>query len=482
MKTIHNCISIFILILNLSTVFAQKPELIKIEYSDLRIIDSLYGKIPYEKLLDKEFTKILTGQSTNFGTFATLGTEDDIASLSGHIAIQDHSSLGINLKGGVTEGTVSLLNGQEVNPNVSIGLQLNIGIYKNNKKDTLRADATQVLNFINTIDSLIKKTSNLRYQIDISREKKELEVKQKVLLIKQKERNLKLLMDYKPKTNKTDIFQQEIESDSIMLIFESTTNEITQLKKDTYDLKQDLFLLTTTMLDREKQNIEGLKSEKYKMELQKLSLISYNLDWFSFNCNISNRTFELLDTTLSFDNQINKSNFNTFELGLKYNKYQLKDEPFRTYYYSIGISYLIEDNFDDLVKTTLIQKQDISSASLSRTIEKTKTVYIGDYRYGISKLKLNYNLYWFLTYNQSIALHFNPTVRTDFKEEPKIDCVAGFLVGFRNQEKANTVINTELFYDIKDIFTNSQNEDDKFIDRGTIGIKLSFPIFFNQKL
>lgn len=437
-------------------------------------------EVPYKYLLDKEFTKVLLDQNTNFGSFASLETKDDIASLSGHISFKQNSNLGINLKGGVTEGIVALLNGQEVNPNISLGLQFNLGIYKDTQ--SIRADATQIFNFLYALDSLRKATRNIIYTIDNSRDKKEFEIKQKDLQLKQKDRNLQTLLAYKPKSSNIKYLQKNIETDSIQVLILNTKYEIAQLKNDIANLNNELTNLTDDMLAREKQNIQASNVKKHKLELQKLSLISYKLNWFSFSARLNNRTFETLDSSLVYNNQISKTNNTNCEIGINYNVYQLKDEPFQSYFFSIGIAYLLEDNFEDLIKTTLNEKQDISLPPQSRTIEKTKTVYIGEYRSGISKMKLDFNSYWFLTYNQSIALHINPTARADFKENIKIDCVVGLLVGFREKDKDNSIINTELFFKIADMFKKVEDEGDKFIDKGSIGIKLSVPINFNQKL
>ena len=107
----------------------------------------------YKSLLDREFTKILTGQNTNFGTYATFSTKDEIASLAGNIKIKDESSLNINLKGGVTEGHVPLINGEDVNSNITLNLQFNLGLYKNLEKE-IQSDATKRKNYEYSVDSL----------------------------------------------------------------------------------------------------------------------------------------------------------------------------------------------------------------------------------------------------------------------------------------------------------------------------------------
>jgi hypothetical protein len=432
--------------------------------------------IPYNKILDREFTRILTGQSTNFGTYAALGTKDDIASLSGHIPVKNKSSIGINMRGGVTEGIVSLLNGEDVNSNISFGIQFNWGIYNyTKKKNFLLADATQMQNFLNTVDSLSQITIQSRDKIDDTKQEINLSLRKKELSIKQKNRELTNLI------NQRKEIIANISLDSINVLILTMENEVRQLKRDTSYLNHQLLNYTDDMIARQKQNLENNKVQKYNNESKNLSLIAYNLKWFSISTNLQNRTFTQFDDSLDFDHQLNKRTFNNFELGINYNQYHLRDKAFGSYYFSVGASFLYEDNFNDLNKITLNQKQVISTSPSTRSIESTKTVYSGDYLNGISKLKVSFNSYWFFTYKQSFAFHFNPSFRTKFNDI-KLDLIAGFLVGFENQDKKNTILNAELFYNMKDLFHKSINEDDQFSDRADLGIRLSFPINFNQKL
>lgn len=444
-------------------------------------IDSLSNSsIPYDKILDREFTKILTGQSTNFGTYAALGTKDDIASLSGHIPVKNKSSIGINVRGGVTEGVVSLLNGEDVNSNISVGIQFNFGIYNYTKKNFVIADATQMLNFLNTVDSLSQVTIQNRDKIDDTKQEINLSLRKKELGIKQKKRELGNLI--KQKKEMDVLGGIEIRIDSINVLILSMENDLRQLKRDTFYLNHQLLTYTDDMIARQKQNLENNKVQKYNNEFQKISLVGYKLKWFALSTNLQNQTFNQFDGSLDFDHQLSKKTFNNFELGISYNKYQLRDESFGSYYFSFGVSYLYDDNFDDLNKITLNQKQDISTSPIIRSIESTKTVYSGDYQKGISKLKMSFNSYWFFTYNKSFAFHFNPSFRTKVNEDVKFDLITGFLIGFENQEKKGTILNAELFYNMQDLFHKSVNEDDQFSDRADLGIRLSFPINFNQKL
>lgn len=85
------------------------------------------------------------------------------------------------------------------------------------------------------------------------------------------------------------------------------------------------------------------------------------------------------------------------------------------------------------------------------------------------------------TYNNAFAFHFEPCLRTNFQEKLKFDNTARILLGFKNSEKDKSVINIELYYNMKDIFKKSENDNDEFSDRSSIGLKLNFPITFKSK-
>lgn len=416
----------------------------------------------YKSLLDREFTKILTGQNTNFGTYATFSTKDEIASLAGNIKIKDESSLNINLKGGVTEGLVPLVNGEDVNSNITLNLQFNLGLYKNLENE-IQNDATKRKNYEYSKDSLKIVIQKAKDELEFAKQKTELEIKKKQeLLIKLGKIDLKLI---------ADPLRREIKKDSIEIQTKQLNIEIDILKIKANGIDKN-------EIARQSKNLDDHLEKFNKARFEKLGLLSYNINWLSFYGRLNNKAFNSFNETAPYENQITKINFNQLEFGLSYNIYNLKDNSRSTYYFAVGASYLLNDNFDDLTKKTLNDKQDIAASPNSRNLSETKTVYLGEYKRNISQLKANANLYWFPTLNQSFAFHIEPSVRTNFEEKMKLDNIVGFLLGFKNSEKDQNVINIELYYNMKDIFKKSENEDDQFSDRSSIGLKLNFPITF----
>ncbi|MBD0724818.1 hypothetical protein B6A10_06465 [Flavobacterium sp. L1I52] len=416
----------------------------------------------YKRLLDREFTKILTGQNTNFGSYATFSTKDEIASLAGNIKIKDESSLNINLKGGVTEGLVPLVNGEDVNSNITLNLQFNLGLYKNLEKG-IQSDATKRMNYEYSIDSLKIVIRKAKEELALAKKKTGLEIKQKQEKLGRLAKiDLNLIDDPK---------RRDIKKDSIEIQTKILTNDIAILEDKSKSLNQ-------AEIDRQSKNLDDQLVKFNTARLEKLGLHSYNINWLSFYGRLNNKAFNLFNQTAAYEDQIKKINFNQLEFGLSYNIYNLKDNSRGTCYFAVGASYLLNDNFDDLTKKTLNDKQDISASPNSRSLIETKTVYLGEYKRNLSLLKANANLYWFPTLNQGVAFHIEPSLNTNFEEKIKFDNIVGVLVGFKNIEKDQNVINIELYYNMKDIFKKTKNEDDQFRDRSSIGLKLNFPITF----
>ncbi len=437
--------------------------------------DSASSAVPYNKILDREFTKILNGQQTNFGTFASLGTKNEIASINGHIPLGGNSSLGINIKGGVNEGLVYLLEGEDVSSNISAGLQFNYGVYSNKNKRTIKADATQMISFEKMIDSLKVETVRKRNEVDNAKKILELDIRRKEKELREKTAELERS---RKELAQSGNGKRKSEKDDLELIIMSLEVDSLNLIQDISYLKAKADYLTPDYIAKQKQKIESAKVSKYRKELKNLSLIQYNIGWFSLIANFNNKYFKLLES----DNSYTYTSFNQLEFGINYNRYCLKDEFFGTYYLSFGVSYLLDDNFDDLSQKTFVQQKVISTSPDTKYIQTSKTVYGGDYESNISTLKIAFNSYLFLGYKKAFAIHLNPWYQDDFKGDSDFDLTVGLMAGFKNQEKKNNIINAELFYTIDDLFHAAEDEDDQFSDRSYLGVRLSFPISFNQNL
>jgi len=167
-----------------------------------------FDAIDFQDVLQRHFTSVLNGENIGMGNFATLQTKDDIATFSGTFNVNEKSNLSLTFKGGVTEGISQLLKGNEVNSNISLGVQYNFGLFSNSS--TITTSATESYNLIQSLDSL--GNVELKMENDTSMILPNLRYKYNKLLSDE----LKLI-EKKNKINKSNDLKASITNDSILI-------------------------------------------------------------------------------------------------------------------------------------------------------------------------------------------------------------------------------------------------------------------------
>lgn len=433
----------------------------------------------YSKLLDKEFSHVLTGKNTESGSVASLSTESDIATFSGHFRLGKRSNINITAKGGVTEGIIPLISGGKTSSNISVGLRYNLGIYKH--INNIYVDATKFEQFRMKEHELIALNSKKIAEIRIRKEKLELDLLNKTLELDKKTISLKeanaSTAPKNPDPIKYKYLQDSIISKRKQLEYDIAVinNELDLLKYDLANFKES----DTSIL---MQVADEAMSEEYKKEWMKLNLIGYNLKWWSFGINLNNRSFKSFADSLSFDDQITKNNFNNVEILIARNRYNLNpDKRLCTFYQSYGLKLSYEDNFDELTKTEVADLDTISLTPTLRTVTSKQTVYTGEYNRDNVYYTFFYDLYWFLNQNQTLAIHINPTFKDNSnRKDEKFNLLTGIMVGFQDKEDDKNIINLELFFKMKNLF-GKYDEGESFSDRTNLGLSLNFPINLRRK-
>ena len=113
-------------------------------------------------------------------------------------------------------------------------------------------------------------------------------------------------------------------------------------------------------------------------------------------------------------------------------------------------------------------------------LQNKYTAYYGeDYTDSIVGFRLYTDYYRFLFKNNIVALHLFPQLQTYRSELPVWNCGVGLFFNLKNakDDKDNTVVNAELFYNVLDVF-DVTNSDYRLIERNNVGIRFSFPINF----
>jgi len=426
-----------------------------------------FNSIDYRKLLSNEQTKILNGDNSLFGGFASLKTEDKIATFSGNIPISEFNSINLSIKGGATEGIVSLFNKEKVNPNIEFGIQLNLGLYGNTKV-ALYTDATKLLSYLSLIDS----TQNVLAQVKSKNSTllKQLEIENFHLTKKVS----KISTDINQLESHLSLSQEDIiKVDSLKLEHQKLTLQLSQSNNYLQHLNTGTNIQDETA-HRDQVAIENSESTIDKIE-KNIVLTAYTLKWFSIFANLNNRTFNFYDPNLEFINQVKKQRTNNYEFGLSGNIFHNSSNNFSSLFGAIGASYKSEDNFSSLDESTITETTKITDNGLTRTNTTNKKVYSGEYNSSLKYLKLYVDFYWFLDKEQSIALHFNPEVRRNFNEFNEDNYTLGLFLSLQDKENQKSKINIELFY--KKTNQTFSNDTDAVLN-SQLGVKTTFPFNF----
>lgn len=433
------------------------------DQTDTTNLQSNTDSIPYMKLLQKEFTRITTGQSTNFGSYASYDVKNNTLILAGHVPLGDSSNLNFEVKGGIDEGIAPLFRGFKVNPNTSIKVQYNRNAYNN--RIPIEANSTQMKNYRHSVDSLKTSLEEKEFEYEISLLNLKLEKKQKEReVLKCQKECARLEADSLP--------GMDIGIDSLNIRNERLLHDIQLLEMKIKKLDND---------DEWARQMMNARREKYAAEkklLNSLYLTGFKLRWLSFYGTVYSSSFYSFRDSLSFDEQVIKQQRLSWEIGSRYNFYTQENAQSNPNFYSIGISYLHYNNFNDLNKFTLIDKEEFGTAPLIRSVSSSKTVYVGEYVKNKSRIMLDFDMYLFFTKKSSIALHLNPQTSWHLDNISRSSLIIGCLFSLRDRKDSKSVINAEIFFQSDDLQVTFPDADFSCIHNGGIGLRFTFPIVF----
>lgn len=435
--------------------------------------DSVYLKSVYKKMLDREFTKVLTGQATNFGNFGSISTEDNITTINSYFKLKDKSSLSLAITGGSSEGIIPILKGEKLSSNFSATIQYNFGLYE---LDTVYQDGTAYISYEKTYDSLIHKSEKDKDLIKASAMAAEIKLlKKKMEILK----NNKKLETLRKLANDNAL---KLDGDSIQLLIKERAYDSIAMKIDSVYLAKEFESITPRWIAHQSMLVNNKRREKHKKAFEKIKLDGYKLRWLSISAKVSNRSFTQFIRTNPQDDQLQKQNGNSYEIGVAENWYQKRRESWRSYFQSLALLATFTDSFGDLDKIEVKDRETIADPPDQRTIESSTTAYEGDYETLIGGLKIDYNRYQFFNQSQTGALHLNLSLKapTDELEKVMIDTEIGILIGVKNKVDRN-VLNSELFVHFEDVGKQADDEDDQLFDRSSVGVRFSFPIALNGK-
>ncbi len=220
-------------------------------------------------------------------------------------------------------------------------------------------------------------------------------------------------------------------------------------------------------------------------ELDNKKLAAYDINefsWISIGAKFMRNQFKLYDPNEPLEDQLQDESFSRGELTFQFSHYN--KTPFsklNTIYSSFGISMRYINNLADLTKVMLTDESTVGqSQEVSRVISKDITTFQGAYQEDLSELFVYGDFYYFLSRQGFASLHWNPNVSIREGRKAVWNMDIGLVLSFKNPKEKNALVNTELFFRLKDL-GNTTGSDLRLFERNTLGLRLTVPLKFNLR-
>lgn len=411
-----------------------------------------------KKFINQQFGNLINPQSNNnIGNFASLDLKEAEVNFGGNVIFKNGSILGIKAKGAVTDGFLPVFSNDKLNSKLGLDIQYNFLDFK--KKSIIYDNST------------CEKYQTLRKKVEQDYEIKKIE-------IEKGQKNILLQIDIDKTTKQISTLEAKLST-------------LTGLSKDSLDIEISKLKQELIFKKNQFDNIPSKEAMLFELENWKASEIikaqsevkiyGFKIGWFSIGYDITNNSFKLFDGTLTPDKQITKTNYANHNLKLQYNFYNRTPAAYESYFISVGTAFSIQDNFSDLTKVEINETKNYGTNPNDRFITSKYNAYQGVYSKDLKSHSLFADFYWFLFDDNKGAFHFYPEQKIVENLKPSTNLGFGFLMTFKNKEKTENIINSELYVNLLDISDN-RNSIEKLFTRSSYGIRFIFPINFNSKL
>jgi hypothetical protein len=411
-----------------------------------------------KKFINQQFGNLINPQSNNnIGNFASLDLKEAEVNFGGNIIFNNGSILGIKAKGAVSDGFLPVFSNDKLNTKLGLDIQYNFLDFK--KKSIIYDNST------------CEKYQALRKKVENDYELKKIEIE---------------------KGQKKILLQIEIDKTTKQIsTLEAKLLTLTGLSKDSLDIEVSKLKQELTFKKSQFDNAPTKEAMLFELDNWKASeiikaqsevkIFGFKIGWFSLGYGITNNAFKLFDGTLTPDKQISKSNYANHSLRLQYNFYNRTPAAYESYFISVGTALSLQDNFSDLTKVEINETKNYGTNPNDRFITSKYNAYQGTYSKDLKSLSLYADFYWFLFDDNKGAFHFYPEQKIVENLKPSTNLGFGFLMTFKNKEKTENIINSELYVNLLDVSDN-KNSTEKLFTRSSYGIRFTFPINFNSKL
>lgn len=461
---------------------------------------NMISKEAYDTIIQKQFTRIVTGQSpTNYSNYVSFDPIDANFSANAFFNITKRINSNINVKGGLLENKISsiLYTDGNINTTSSADIKFNLRI----DKMWVTADSKDII-FLKRQKALLKTKLNNDTILAVMKvelyplnlavlRKKNTEINDSIkktdsiigfINNKFKDctddacREVKSNLLYKPNNKKIEFINDRMKTsfqiDSISQLY--YLDQINEHSEEYIDLGGQKYNYRMKIKNDIKENYD-----KNVLKLEKnLKIPSINIFWITPIGGISDQSFKSYDSKALFDNQIKTNSLISYNYGLDFNWFR-RDSSFRQcIFINAGGQYKFTNNLTDLTSFVINQQTLISNNNINRTLKKDYTVYAD------SLVKKYYAVYVYINYieffgkRQTNAIHINPTCEYRNTAEDVYSGLIGYIHSFNNSKSGKGILNTEIYVKFNDI-SNALKSDDVFEKRIQIGVSFALPININ---
>ncbi|HEX8394511.1 MAG TPA: hypothetical protein VF665_19345 [Longimicrobium sp.] len=435
----------------------------------------------YETLISRHFASLVSNETgAVLGNFASLDLKDGTATFAGTTIFSGGAVLGTRVTGGASDGVVPILRGNDFTPRLAAGAQLHLLRRGGTQlrwdrgscfryRDTLislqRAHDLRMVELRQNFPSAVRALQNHRLVL----RKREMEAARDSLRRRLTATRGSLQQQPAAARDTLPIRSYELRLDSLGVELDKITDEIAlrsaEPDADTAQIRMDL---------------ERLLDTRRRQARDSLDVTGFTLAWLSLEYSVENTAFRLFDPGAAIESQVSKGSYATHSVGLRYSRYHFSNWPFESRFWSVSASVSQSHNLSDLDKVEITERRTFGSDSAARFAETKYTAYQGDYKSGLTKIRVAADVFQFLFERNQAALHVYPSAEHSDKKT-SYNLGLGFLMSARNSAQAASTVNAEIFLDLTDL-TNARDSEESLFGRSGVGLRISFPIKFRPEI
>jgi len=197
------------------------------------------------------------------------------------------------------------------------------------------------------------------------------------------------------------------------------------------------------------------------------------IDWLSIIANLNRLSYRTYKSVLSFNDALQKNNFNGFNFGIQANFYKF-NKPFgKSRLFNFALTYKKTNNLEDLTTSKLVDETIVLNGSTTRKASTEYNVYTDSVEvYKTVQLPLNYYRF----FGKDLNFGWHGFALADWRNNGKniYDLGAGFIFGLNNASMKR-LFNMELFVTYKDIKKELADEDVTFWKQLQVGLSIAIP-------